>query len=1013
MIETFVRRPATTIIFVLFFALLGFVSYFNLNVEQSPRIEFPLVVVNAIYPGASPLEMESQIIKKMEDAVVEIAEIKKMESRAFESAGYILIEFNLSADINAKTAEVKDKVEGILNNLPRGMERPIVQRVDPFAVSVVDLVLTSKTHSPKELFEYADKKLRNQFTKVSGVGSVDLFGGEERQIKVALSPSLLQQKYLGISDVVTAVRNHNVTIPGGNIDRDDASLAVRFVGEFDRVEDIAAMPITTSDGSRFPLSSIARVYDGSKKIERVARYNQGNVVSLAVKKVSDGNEVNVARGILRMVPELQQSLPEGMQLEVALDRSATIVNETRGTIQSILLGIFLTILVLYFFTGNPRITVIAAVVIPSSLVSAFLLMDFSGFTINFITLLAMATSLGTLIANAIVIVEAVLKRLEKGEDSIQAAVQGTKDVVVPVLAACGTNLVVFTPIAFMGGIIGQFMLQFGMTVVFATLFSLMASFSLTPMMCALLLRPKKADEKPALVSRISDTLVNWALKEYRYLFDFLFRFPKTTLAMGIAVFAGALMLLPYIGSEFSSISDADRIEVKLTLPQGSTVAKSLRFVEEVENEMRNYPEILSTLSIVGQNGQENASIVAKLKPAAERSRSDNDLIQLMTPFLATLPGVEVELRRGNGGGGGMGGDITINVLGPDYDEMIRLSEKVMEKMKETGSFRSIVSSYKEPKMEVRFLPDPAKLIRYGITNAQIGQAIRASIYGDNTNVLREAGEEYEISIELDDLYKTSAESLAEIALVARLGLIPITELGELRFERATPTLQRRDRQRVIQISGYLSKSTAGVVQAELVPRLESIGFPAGFEYRFAGNAEFQAETNQEMGKAFGLAILLTYMILAAILNSFVHPFTISSSILTSFAGVFLLLFFTESPINIASMLGMIMLVGLAVNNAILILDEAGEQLKDGTRSIQEALWLGIHNKFRAVLMTSIAVVAGALPQMWAPEMNKAAMGAVIVGGMAASIFFTFVMIPQVYWYVERLRRWTGRLGSRR
>ncbi|MEC9283654.1 MAG: efflux RND transporter permease subunit [Bdellovibrionota bacterium] len=1008
MIEVFVKRPAMTIVFILLFVLLGFVSFFNLNVEQSPRIDFPLVSVNVTYPGASPEEIETQIIKKVEDVVVEISEIKSIKSRAFENFGYVLVEFKLSADVNVKSSEVKDKVDAIVNDLPDGIDKPVVSRVDPFSKSVVEVALTSEKHTPKELFEFADKKLKNQFSKVAGVGTVDLFGGEEREIRVELDPVQMKSKYISINEVVTALSTQNLNVPGGNIERDKNNISVRFVGEFDSLEKIRKLPLKASDGNSFVLEEVAKVYDGSKKPETLSRFNLKPVVTMSIKKISDGNEVEVGEGIIGLLPELQKTLPDGMKIEVASDTSTFIVKETMNTLQGIGLGIVLTVLILFFFSGNWRLTVIAAVVIPSSVISALLLMDFSAFTINFITLLAMATSLGTLIANAIVIIESVMVHLEMGKSPQQAAIDGTKDVVIPVLASCGTNLVVFTPIAFMGGIIGQFMLQFGLSVVYATIFSLIASFTLTPMMCGALLKPidKNEKKKENVLVRFTNSVVGFVLKEYKKIFAVMFKYPKTWMLLVLGSLVWTFSLAPYVGNEFIPTSDEDRVQINLTLPQGSTIWETSRVSKEVEALASKVPEVESTLAVLGENGTENAKIILSLKDKEFRTRSDVEVITELTPEVAKIPNVEAEFKRGDGGGGG-NADISLNVLGDDYQEMVKISKRLNEIMRDSGYFRSLTSSYKAPKEEVQFIPDLSKLEQYGVNGALLGSTIRASIYGDDSNVFKEAGEEYDIRVEVGENYKGTPQDLQNIAILTSFGLVSLSDLG--RFERtsAIPNIWRRDRFRIIQLNGYLAKSTAGLVQGELAAEFDKMEWPEGYSYQFVGNSESQEESGREIGKAFGLAILLTFMLLTAILNSFVHPLTISSSIITSFGGVFVLLFFFDSSINIASMLGIVMLVGLVVNNAILILDQTMVVQKRGVEDIQEALWQGIDEKFRAVLMTSIAIIAGALPQTWSPDLAKAAMGLVIIGGTAASIVYTFLLTPIVYWYLERLRRWVG------
>ncbi|MEZ4871074.1 MAG: efflux RND transporter permease subunit [Bdellovibrionales bacterium] len=610
-----------------------------------------------------------------------------------------------------------------------------------------------------------------------------------------------------------------------------------------------------------------------------------------------------------------------------------------------------------------------------------------------------------MIANAIVIIESILERLDRGDSPVAAAVDGTKSVVVPVLAAGGTNLVVFTPIAFMGGIIGQFMLQFGMTVVYATIFSLIASFSLTPMLCALLLRPKNKNAIANPFVRVSEKFVNFLITEYRLFFDLIFRFPKSSVGIVIVLFVGAFTVAPYVGNEFIPVSDRDRLEVVLTLPLGTRVEESEQVAKQVEVLFKDMPEVISVLSILGQNGEQNASVIAILKPGDERKRSDTDLIEEITPQLALLPNAEVEIIRGDGGGRA-NGDVSINITGNDYDEMVLRAKDVMKVMRESGYFRSVTSSYKSPKEEMKFYPDASKIEKYGLSSALVGRIFRSSIYGDDTNIYRDNGEEFDIVVKVSDEFIHSAESMKDLFIISNTGLVPVTELGQFKMTDSVPTILRRDRQRVIQLNGFLAKSTAGVVQAELTTELEKLSFSDDVSYAFVGNAESQEESGREIMKAFMLAIILTYMILAAIMNSFVHPFTIATSIITSFSGVFLILFFLDFSINIASMLGFVMLVGLAVNNAILILEEVQVAFeKDSNISIQDALWYGIKMKFRAVLMTSIAIVFGALPQLWSPNLAKAAMGAVIVGGVLASIFFTFFLTPQTYFYLERMRRW--------
>lgn len=1017
MIEFFVKRPVTTIMFVLVFVVLGLFSLAKIPIEQTPKIDFPIVTVAVTYPGATPVEVETLVVKKIEDVVSQLSEIKNISSQSYDNYGVIYIEFLLSANVNVKSIEVKDKVEAILNDLPKGSQKPVIEKFDPLMVPVMDLVLSSDSRDSRELYEYADKTLKTRFSSVAGVAKVDVYGGKERQIEVRLDPVLMKQHYMTISEVIDAIKAQNQNIPGGLLEKDYSSLNVRFIGEFQDVAKIAEMVITSKDGTSFPLKDIGTVEDSYKKVETMARYNGQNVVGLSLNKVSDGNAVNISRAVNKRLEEFRSGLPKGMKLDIASDTTTSIVTRTHDTYRSIFIGIMLTVLILYLFTGQAKLTFIAGIVIPTSLVSALALISGSGFTINMITLMAIATSLGTLIANAIVIVESVLVHLEHHEDAQKAAVSGTKEVAVAVFASTGTNLVVFAPLAMMGGIIGLFMHQFGLTVIYATLFSLLASYSLTPMLCGLLL--KKEDIKPVQKSNYNPLhiLVAWTGKtvdflrrEYKYLFDLQFKFPKSTMLFVALIFASLVFIMPYIDSDFMASSDEDKVGISITMPQGSTIERTQEAVVLIEQKINSIPEKESVLTNIGKNGVENANITVNLTPLKQRKRSDMDIINELIPFLAQIPDAEIDVSRGNHMGGASG-DISIDLYGLDYDKMIELSQLMKTEMEKTGYFRSVSLSYKMPKAELQFIPDRDKLVQYGLTADKIGPAIRSSIYGNDENKYKERGEEYDIHVGLDKGYTIDFNDLREISVVSPRGLIPITALGTLKNDKSLPAIKHRDKRRVIRLEGFLSKSSLGYVTKVLNARFSKLPFAEGYGYNYVGNSEMQEESSREISTAFLLAVILTFMLLCAILDSMIYPWVIMTTVGTSFIGVFVALFFMEQSINMASMLTMVMIVGIVVNNAILMLDYALQKMREGI-PVKEALWLGASEKFRAILMTSIAIILGVLPQLWANSPMEKSMGAVMVGGILGSILFTFIFVPVFFWYINKLQVWLlGKFGK--
>jgi HAE1 family hydrophobic/amphiphilic exporter-1 len=1018
MIAYFVKHRITTIMFVLVFVVLGVYSYANLPIEKTPKMDFPIVTVSVTYPGATPLEVETLVVKKIEDVVAEISEIKKIKSQAYESLAFISIEFLIEADVNVKSIEVKDKVDAILNDLPDSIEKPIIEKYDPLIVPVMELVLSSDSLDGRDLYEYADKTLKTKISSVAGVAKVDVYGGKKRQINVWLDPMLMKQHYISIGEVVNAMLVKNMNIPAGALEKGFNSLGARFTGEFESIDEIAQMKLVSSDGSSCLLKDIATIEDSYKKIDSMARYNGKEVVCLSINKASDGNAVSIAREMGRRLNSFRAILPKGFKLDIATDTTTFIVNETKDTEWNIVIGLLLTAAILYLFIGRWDTAFIACIIIPTSIISTLFPMWMSKFSINMLTLLAIASVLGTLISNAIVIIENVLVHLERSDDPEKAAIEGTQEVFVPIIAATGTNLVVFMPLSMMSGIVGVFMKSFGLTVVYATLFSLLASFALTPMLCAALLRPKKDKKagagKPNVILEALfvpllwirqgiDAGMEFLKKEYRHIFDLIFRYPRATIISVVLLFFGSLMLVPYLESDFSPKSDEDQFIINMTLPQGSTIERTLEACRLVEGYIEKIPEKKSYLTNIGDNGVENAKITLDLVPLKDRKRADTEIMDELTRFIAAIPDVEVSYDRGMSAESGTG-DVAIDLYGIDYDTMIGLSQQMKGLMEQSGYFKSVILSYKFPGDEVRLKPLQEKIAEYGLTAATVGTSFRSSVYGEDTNTYKEKGEEYKINIELNDVYAQEADDIKVISVLSRKGLIPLDELGTLVIDKTIPMIRHRDRARVIHLDGFLGKSSMGVVSGVLDKRFKAIQFPEGYGYRYVGNAEHMDEATRELGKAFVLGVILTFMLLCALMNSLIaYPLAIMTTVATSLIGIILGLFFLGLSINIASMMGIVMLVGMVVNNAILMLDYTLIKMREGV-PVKEALWIGATEKFRAIMMTSIAIILGVLPQLWSVMEAKRAMGGVMTGGMLASIVFTFILVPIVFWYLDRFEK---------
>jgi len=999
MLKFFVKRPITTLMFVLFWVVLGLVSYPKMNIERTPSLDFPMVTATFVYPGAEPAEIESQVIKKAEDAIAEVSGLKKLTSRAFENGGYVMAEFNLGVNVNDKAAEVKTKIDGLASDFPDDLKQPVVEKLNPLQESVVDIVLRGA--SARDLEEYVDNILSNKITAIPGVASVDIFGGRERAVRIAMDPDLMAARGVTIMDIVSALGNKNLNVPGGKIESTANSSNVRFIGEFASVAEIENQQIVNAEGQRFRIADVASVTDAARDAETGARYNGEDVVVASVVKSDDGNAIKISRALRERLPDLiadMQTRFPGAEMKITSDSSISVLDETNSTIWGIVLGILFTVLVLLAFTGNWRSTIIAGAVIPASLVAGFFFMNGSGFTINAMTLLAYSSALGTLVSNAIILIESALGEMRNGKHPDDAAIDGTKKVAVSVLAGVGTNVVVFLPLAFMGGIAGQFMAQFGMTVVYLTLLSLLFSFTLAPMMIAKFLRLTAPKDKKSRATE-KDIPEKTPLRMW---FDYQFRHPGRVVLGALTILVCSAMLMRFVGNEFAPSTDTDEMTITARAPMGATYEKSVEISRQIEEKLKQFPDVVATTAKIGENGLQNITVKVDLRALGNpRKISDKQLARDMMPVLAQIPDAEIQIMAGAGMSSSQTSDMVLNIYGEDDAVRSQYAAQILRVINELPEVSSAVLAQQTPNNEIRFVPNQEQMNFWGVQNSYAGASLRAALYGNDDYKYKERGEEYPIILEFARPFKNQA-LFDNVYVNSQKGMVALSQLGDVQTVPATSEIRRLDKSRITEIDINIGKSTMGPVQQKIQAALDEMEWQTGYYAQFGGMSETQDETTGEIGQAFLLATILTFMLLAAILNSLTHPFTIATSIITSFAGVFIILFLSGASMNVGAMLAFVMLVGLVVNNNILVLEPTIKRISQGAVA-RVALWTELTDKKNMVLMTSIAVITGMLPQMWSTDGMKVAMSAVMIGGMLASLIWTFTLTPALFFMMERLR----------
>jgi HAE1 family hydrophobic/amphiphilic exporter-1 len=1007
-----VRRPVLTTMLVLVFLVLGVFSYLRLRVDLFPEVNFPVVTVSTVYPGAGPSEVEAQVTEKLEDEVISIANVRRVSSYSQENVSVLVIEFELGTDVDAASLDVKNKVDAIRYRLPSAAEPPSVVKFDVGAFPVMDLAMYSD-RPLDELYRLADTSVRDAFARVGGVASVSIVGGKQREIEVRLDNERLKGHGLTVFDVVQSVAAANLSVPAGRITQLDSEHSIRLLGEFDSLDTLRDLRVAAFGGAPIPLSDVGDVRDTFREERERARYNNQASVGITVQKRADANVILTAAGLRRATAALARSLPPDVKLEVVRDSSNFIQQAVNGVFVSLALGILLTSGVLYLFLHDLRATLIVSVVMPVAILATFLLMDFAGFTINVTTLLGLGLSIGTLVANAIVVLENITTHIQRGDSPRESAERGAREIAIAVLAAALTNVAVFAPIAFMSGMVGQFFKQFGLTVVFATLFSLFVSFTLTPMLASRLLRPSGERRR----SPFQPFFVRWdraysALQaSYRNALAWALRHRAAVSLLTTVLFVAGVGLFRFVGSEFLPSFDQGVIDVIAEMPAGTSLARTDARVQQIERIAGEYSEVVAVFTKLGKvsgrlaEGVEYGEVLLQL-PKERRRPSADILAQLRKRLAREIPDASITYSTAQQGPGGAQAAITVEVTGPDFRQLEQIARDVLDVVQRTPGTADVRLSYRPGKPELAVLLDRRKLDAHRLNVAQVGSVLRASFSGQVASIYREGGEEYDIRVRLSEEDRARVEDVDRILLRAGSTALPLTALGAVRFGEGPTQILRKNKQRLITVEASVAGGNLGTIIQNVRRETDSMDLPEGYAVYFAGQAEYQRESFTSLGIAALQAILLTYILLAAILESFVHPVTIMVTLPLGLAGTSLSLLATGLALNVFSFMAIVVLIGIVVNNAILQLDYTRTLRLEGME-MREALLAACPARLRPILMANLAIVAGVFPQAVATggaSVVQAAMAVVFIGGIAVSTLFTLFVIPVVYTLLDRIAR---------
>lgn len=1005
-----IKKPVLISMIIIGLLFFGLLAYVSLPLNLMPSIDIGVVTVQTVYPGAGPREIEMQITKKIEDAVSTISGIDYMQSYSMESVSIVVIFFELDVDADIANQQVKDRTAAILTELPADAERPVVEKLDFGTEPIMDITLTGD-QDLKELREIADKTVKDRLSQIEGVARVEIVGGADREIRVELDNRVVFQNSLSLSQLGQVLAIHNMNMPGGQFEQYDQEYSVRLQGEFSSIQDIETLDIPTPYGNK-KLGQIARIRDtGSDVRERTIYFDlednvrNDRVVLLQIVPAPDGNTVEIARSVRKALPVIEGSLSAGASLTIVNDDSVWIEDTVRDTMMNVILGILLAGLVLLFFLHDLRSTIIVALAMPISIFSSFTLIKAAGFTQNIMTLMGLSTSVGILVTNSVVVLENIFRHKQMGHNRYESADRGTSEIATAVIASTLTNVVVFVPIAMMSGIIGKVLRELALTVTFATLFSLLVSFTVTPMLASLIL-PESDKKKHPLGKRLESMFASWE-KFYQNILRGIF----ARKIRGIGVIAAVFLIFVFsifigsrVGFEFFPELDEGNVTVEVELPQGYNLNETARMIERIEERVAGRAEVVHILTTLGSlssldKGTNMAKIRIKLVDADERDLSSRQMANVFIRELSDIPNAKIRISAISGAGMSSS-PIEFYLKGQDNDMLEVYKEELLSNIRDTQGLVNLTTSSRTGKPEVTLIPDRVKIAEAGLSVYDLAFTLRSAIEGIVATTYRELGNEYDIRVVLQDESVDTPEEIGNITVVSPNDTYRLAHFASVDFTEGYSTILHRDKFRTIQFSGGNAPGyPLGDVVADIQRGIDRMDMPPGYEVTWGGDAEMMRESMFEMLKAFLIAVLLLYMLLAAILENLVQPILILITIPLALIGVFLSLFITGITMNMMSMMAIIMLIGIVVNAAILLLDYTNTLRKQG-KDTKTALTQACPTKLKPIIMSTLAIILGMMPLALGigsagAEMRQP-LGIVSIGGLIVSALLTLIVIPTLY-----------------
>ena len=1011
-----VKRPVMTALCFVAVAILGLYSLSKLPIDLYPDVETNTIMVMTTYQGASAQDIEQNVTRPLENVLNSVNDLKHITSKSRENISVITLEFEYGKDIDVLTNDVRDKLDMVKSQLPDNAENPIIFKFSSDMIPIVLLSVQAKESMPG-LYKILDEDVANPLARISGVGSVSISGAPKREIHVYIDPLRLEAYNLTVESISQVIAAENRNVPGGSFDIGSDTYSLRVQGEFKDATELNNIVVGSRDGRNIYLRDVARV-DDSLEERAQQTFNDGEKgAMIVIQKQSGANSVEISNKVLKLLPSLQKRLPSDVKLGIIVDTSDNIRNTIHSLVETVLYALLFVVIVVFTFLGRWRATLIITITIPISLIASFIYLAATGNSLNIVSLSALSISIGMVVDDAIVVLENVTTHIERGADPKQAAIHGTNEVAVSVIASTLTLIAVFFPLTLVTGMTGVLFRQLGWMVCIMMVISTVCALSLTPMLCSRLLR---RDNKHGKLYTLLFTPINKGLdafdRGYARVLNYVVEHKSLTIGSCMAIFIGSLFLLKYVGTEFFPTADDARLGVSLELPIGSRVELAQEATARLSREWREkYPEIKmlnyttgnassdNTFASLSDNGPHIVSMNIRLTDPGERERSSTELAALMRQDLQErFPEFKkAQVNVGGRRGGGMGGQSAVDfeIYGYDFTETDSVASQLKTALEKVPGAADVMVSRSDYQPEYQVDFDREKLALYGLNLTTAANYLRNRINGNLSSYFREDGEEYDMKVMYAPEHRTSLNDIENILIYNAEGKgVRVKDVGKVVERFTPPTIERKDRERIITVSTVVDGVPMSTIVDSANVIIDRMEIPAGVNIQLAGSYEDQQESFTDLLTLAVLIIVLVYIVMAAQFESYTYPGIIMTSLLFAFSGVFIILYLTGHTLNVMSMIGAIMLIGIVVKNGIVLIDYISLNRERGM-SIRRAVVLGGKSRLRPVVMTTLTTILGMVPmafgtgqgsEMWRP------MGTAVIGGLTLSTILTLLFVPTLY-----------------